>query len=86
MGGSELHGEKPEWPLEMTPRQSLTRLNFWLLFFVFGMGSACGLLFLNNAGLLFLLGAETYWAVHSAQAFARFACIAVVPRDISAKV
>ncbi len=48
--GNELAEGKPEWPLEMTPRESLTQLNFWLLFFIFGVGSACGLLFLNNAG------------------------------------
>jgi hypothetical protein len=34
----------------MTPQESLSQLNFWLLFFIFGLGAACGLLFLNNAG------------------------------------
>lgn len=39
-----------EWPLELDTLQSLSRLNFWLLAFVFGAGSACALLFLMNCG------------------------------------
>lgn len=39
-----------DWPLEFTPEETMQQLNFWLLYFIFGIGSACGLLFLNNAG------------------------------------
>ena len=48
--GGRKDTQYPEWPVELTPEESLRQLNFWLLYFIFGIGSACGLLFLNNAG------------------------------------
>ena len=35
---------------QLESTHSLRQLNFWLLYFVFGVSSANGLLFLNNCG------------------------------------
>ena len=41
---------KAVWPLEFTAAESLVQVNFWLLATIFGVGSSCAILFLNNAG------------------------------------
>ena len=56
------------WPLEFTAAESLVQVNFWLLATIFGVGSSCAILFLNNAGRhLGLIGSPPILCTHPIQ-------------------
>ncbi len=48
--GQDTGAQRIMKPAALTVRECCASLNFWLLFFVFGVGTGIGLMFVNNLG------------------------------------